>query len=87
MEASADKPKEEEKKEEATDGKKVKGKKGKKKKAAKKMEVSETGEIVEEEELLIIHDLRRSFTELPDPEKLKMPTLEKKKGEEGPQDS
>ena len=51
------------------------------------MEVSETGEIVEEEELLIIHDLRRSFTELPDPEKLKMPTLEKKKGEEGPQDS
>ena len=86
MEASADKPKEEEKKEEATDGKKAKGKKGKKKKS-KKMEVSETGEIVEEEELLIIHDLRKSFTELPNPEKLKMPTVEKKKGEEGPQDS
>ena len=88
MEASADKLKEkaEEEQKTETDGKKAKGKKGKKKKA-KKMEVSETGEIIEEEELIMIHDLRKSFTALPDPEKLKMPTVEKKKGEEGPQDS
>ena len=90
MEGDAEKLKEEEKKEDAAEGggKAKKGKKGKKKKS-KKVEDPETGEVVEEEEMMTLHDLRKSFTELPNMEDYlkKHPPLEKKKGEEGPQDS